>query len=1265
MSLHFEATLDNKDLTRKIAEIEASIKGITEKVKESGTTMDALFGKMKQFGTYAGAMFAVGGLTDFVRQVATVRGEFQQLEIAFSTMLGNRAEADELMRQVAETAAKTPFDLQGVADGAKQLLAYGTASDNVVSTLTMLGDIASGVSAPLNDIVYLYGTTMTQGRMFTQDLRQFQGRGIPLAEELAKQFGVAKEEVGDLVTAGKVGAEEFRKAIESMAKGKFNNLMEEQSKSITGQISNLEDQVSQMFNEIGKSSEGAISSVLGGAGILLEHYKQIGEAIAVLVATYGTYRAIMIASVAVQKACGVASLSEVAALGMKTVALNVAQAAQERFNLSVLKNPYVIVAVAITGLGYAIYKYVDAMSEATQVNKSLNAINEKASEEYDKQASKIDTLVHTIENENAAQEDRRQAIQDLKAIMPSYNAELDQEGKLLNHNTQAIGEYLQQLEKQIKLKAAQEELEELYRKKRQQEKVFKEKQEKLARANESSSAPVIGASIYASAAQGIGTAGAEMGARSAKKDLEETEEAIKEVQAEIQGANNAIVKSNATTAISYESVGGKIEDLTKHLKELKQAESDIRSGRLKVKNITQALEDNAKEQGEIEKKLKLLRGDKGGAKTGKSREDKAKEAEKLQEQQLRFEKEFQRQMTDLAFVAEETRINGIADSSKREEELRTLNHKKRLESIKREQEDMLSDKGADKAKVELLTKIKKENLALEESAEERQRLENDVKAMRQYLIEYGTYEEKRKALREEADRAIRESTTEGERLSIEAKLRLDLSELDRSYGKLQTTISKLFSDLSEKGAKELKALAKEAEEFQAYLANGKWQEVGTSGLDQHGLSRKQFEEQSMNPEKLAEVARRTEEIKNKALEAGGAFGQIAEGVKALFESGDNPQKLEKALASINAGLGKVTGGLGFLKDTFASLGESLDSKALTNISEGIGVATDAISKAQQGMQAGAMFGPIGAAIGGVVGGVTSLISSFAKMKDARHEKTIQRLQSQVEALDRSYKKLGREIDNAFSSDASRLIAEQDTLLRQKQVLLRQQMSEEQAKKKTDGGKVNAYKEQIEAINDTLADNARKAKDAIFGSDVKSAINDFASAYADAWANGNDRAETAKEFVKKQIRAMVLEAIKMKASKPMEAIREQLAEYFKDGVMSVAEAETVNRMATNLSSQLDAMMSSEAKNWLEGASNESVSGSSRGFQSMSQETGSELNGRFTAIQQDMRSVVGLTTEIRTLHLLELGHLEAISRNTNQLYEMNERLSTIERNTRGLR
>ena len=222
---------------------------------------------MKKMGAAMAGAFAVGQLKDFALKVATVRGEFQQLEIAFTTMLGNKQQADALMQQLIDTAATTPFGMNDIANSAKQLLAYGAEADKVNETLVRLGDIAAGLSIPINDLAYLYGTTMVQGRLYTQDLNQFLNRGIPLVDELAKQFGVTKGEVKQLVEQGKVGFPEVEKAIVSMTSegSKFGGLMEAQSKSITGQISNLEDAVEQMINEVGKSSEGVIGGILGAA----------------------------------------------------------------------------------------------------------------------------------------------------------------------------------------------------------------------------------------------------------------------------------------------------------------------------------------------------------------------------------------------------------------------------------------------------------------------------------------------------------------------------------------------------------------------------------------------------------------------------------------------------------------------------------------------------------------------------------------------------------------------------------------------------------------------------------------------------------------------------------------------------------------------------------------------------------------------------------------------------------------------------------------
>lgn len=390
--LHFDVSADNSNFLRKLKEVVTGVRSTSEQIEQSGMSIENMFRRL----TSAAAAFGVGfGAQQLVRDITRVRGEFQQLEVAFETMLGSKEQADALMSQLVNTAAKTPFDLQGVANGAKQLLAYGTSASEVNETLIRLGDIAAGLSLPLNDLVYLYGTTMTQGKLFTQDLRQFMGRGIPLADELAKQFGVTKDKVGDLVTAGKVGFPEVQKAIESMTNegGKFGGLMEAQSKTITGQISNIEDSITNLYNKIGQSNEGIINTALGGVSYLIENYEKVGEAISVAVTAYGSYKAVLMTVSAIQTAnnlvlrqtivekrlaaaAGITLSNVEAVAAARTKLLTIAQQglvkALKATAAATIANPYVLMAAAVTSLAYGIYKLSTYETEAEKAQRSLN-----------------------------------------------------------------------------------------------------------------------------------------------------------------------------------------------------------------------------------------------------------------------------------------------------------------------------------------------------------------------------------------------------------------------------------------------------------------------------------------------------------------------------------------------------------------------------------------------------------------------------------------------------------------------------------------------------------------------------------------------------------------------------------------------------------------------------------------------------------------------------------------------------------------------------
>ena len=366
--------LDTAAFASSVDKAKRMFQGLGNTATAAGEEADEAFNKMKNSIASVAAGVSLGMLA---KKVAEVRGEVQQLEVAFETMLGSKQKADALMAQMVELAAKTPFGLQDVTNGAKQLLAFGSASEEVASEITMLGDIASGLSIPLGDLIYLYGTTRTQGALFTQDLRQFMSRGIPLADELAKVMGKSTEQVRELVSAGKVGFPEVLEALKGMTSegGQFGGLMEKQAQTITGQISALQDAIYQMFNEIGESSEGVINSVLSGAGAIVENYEKILDILTVLIATYGTYKAAVIATAAVQKAAMIAK--EAQAFFQLAKGVKSAQEAMLLLNAATRKNPWGLVLSAITAVVAAIWAYCESTEEATETTDELSEAMER------------------------------------------------------------------------------------------------------------------------------------------------------------------------------------------------------------------------------------------------------------------------------------------------------------------------------------------------------------------------------------------------------------------------------------------------------------------------------------------------------------------------------------------------------------------------------------------------------------------------------------------------------------------------------------------------------------------------------------------------------------------------------------------------------------------------------------------------------------------------------------------------------------------------
>lgn len=432
--LYFDVLLNDESLQQGLQRSRESFRSLGESANAELQSMDGFMAKAAQ--TAAG-LFAVDKIKDFVSQLALVRGEYQQLEVAFETMLGSKSKADALMGQLIDTAATTPFEMSEVAEASKMLLAYGMEGNKVNETLIRLGDIAAGLSMPLKDLAFLYGTTMVQGRLYTQDLNQFLGRGIPLADELAKQFGKNKSEVKKLVEEGKIGFPEVQKAIEALTGegSKFGGLMDKQSKTIKGQLSNIEDAWEQMMNEIGRSQEGNISGALDITGKLIENWKTIGKVVLSVVAIYGAYKAAtMVAAVATRIA---AAASESMAYqqklaAMQGIALSEAQAgvaaassmATGAFNalkVAFASNPFGLIITAITTVITLFVAFRSEVDETTQMS-------EKFGESAAKSIQQVESLSTVLMGLDEGTGVYKKTMEELNTILEDYGVTQIKEG---------------------------------------------------------------------------------------------------------------------------------------------------------------------------------------------------------------------------------------------------------------------------------------------------------------------------------------------------------------------------------------------------------------------------------------------------------------------------------------------------------------------------------------------------------------------------------------------------------------------------------------------------------------------------------------------------------------------------------------------------------------------------------------------------------------------------------------------------------------------
>ena len=430
-SIHFETTLDNSKLIRGIAEANQTVGDWAKSNVQHGLTVEQMFSRVQNA---AMAYLSLDFAGRIGREIINVRGEFQQLGIAFEVMLGSKEKADKLMAEQIALAQKTPFTLVDVATNTKQLMAMGIGYEKVMQTMKDLGNVAAGVSVPISRVAINYGQVAALGKLQEREIRDFAMAGIPLMDELAKNMGKTKDEIQAMVTASKIGFPEVERAFQTMSGegGKFYNLMEKQNASVTGQISNLTDKWQVMLNEIGKSNEGTIYGGISMAANMVANYQNVIDTLKVIAATYGmakaatiVYNLVMAESAAVNAMVAASNGVFTKSLALQWLWTERAQKAQDLLNKSMLTNPYVLAAAAITTMIASIVVMNKRFEESIDAKKRFDEQTQSISDSYDKRNGEAKQLIETLTSETSAEVKRIEALNKLKELYPSIFGQID------------------------------------------------------------------------------------------------------------------------------------------------------------------------------------------------------------------------------------------------------------------------------------------------------------------------------------------------------------------------------------------------------------------------------------------------------------------------------------------------------------------------------------------------------------------------------------------------------------------------------------------------------------------------------------------------------------------------------------------------------------------------------------------------------------------------------------------------------------------------
>ena len=811
-------------------------------------TMDLLTSKMKGIAaTIMGGM----GLKELGSRIISVRADFERMETSLKVLLGgNEQRLNSIMGQIKEYALASPLNTKDMVGAVQMMTSFGIEAEKSIDYLKAIGDISMGDTGKFNSLALAFSQMSSAGKLMGQDLMQMVNAGFNPLEEIARKTGKSIGELKDEMSKGAITSKMVQDAFISVTSegGKFFGMSQEGAKTLNGQISMLQESFDMMFNEIGGKGEGVVMTAVQMATKLVENYEQVGKIVMGLVATYGLYKAMLVTNIALERVQAINRLASIKGISAMSVATGVLKEKVALLNGTMLASPYFWVAAAIVGTVAAVYKLNKSYDTTSIASKNLEDANKAVSVSYNTEIEKLNKLKSELDNNKKGTDKWKTAKDTIINQYGQYDSKLSAE----IDKTGTLASSYDKLTNAIRKSIAARQLKDFYDKNTKdtqdriqeyREKIFENLKGKYGERNAGTIMKMV--NEYISTGRGYGAKVrykkngkwttinfAELINNRAEDGLNTNATYLWQARKFQINGDSAIKDYANMNGLSRDEVNSIIygiqpsddnkekKTVTRNRKYWEDKKKDAQARLEALNSIAAKGKEGQKIRNEIAKYDKELKSFDTTLKgTPLSRRV---DFSKMNREQVDKERKLENDIS-------QSRIDAMQEGYEKEKAQRELNHKKELEDIDKQRRDYLQkkiddareiyksnhkgkDKGFKAGSIELtkdesakFDEIKK-NAKIKQANEDAEAQKVQLSIMRDYLKEYGSFQDQKAAINEEYNQKI----ANADNVYIKAKLAAErdslLSEVDFKSLRESINWEDIFNSVEQHSTKYLKSI---------------------------------------------------------------------------------------------------------------------------------------------------------------------------------------------------------------------------------------------------------------------------------------------------------------------------------------------------------------------------------------------------------------------------------------------------------------------------